>query len=115
MHEKGGGGDHVIPLGDEGEGDILEGIIPTSVGYIDDLCLMRDGELLHTVGGAWMGGKAPEMKDPTLLFVVGNTEHPHISVHIDLGNPYTPITLVSLGTDVFFLHMPVHGLGHGKV
>ena len=115
MHEEGGGGDHVISPGDEGEGDLLEGIVATRVGDIDDLRFMRDGELLHAMGGAGMGGEAPEMKDSTLLFVVGDTEHPHVPVHIDLGYPDTSITLVSLGTDILLLHAPGHGLGHAKV
>ena len=115
MHKEGGGSDHIIPFRDEGEGDLLEGIVATRVGDIDDFRFMRDGELLHAVGGAGMGGEAPEMKDSTLLFVVGDTEHPHVPVHIDLGHPYTPIALVSLGTDILLLHTPGHGLGHTKV
>ena len=114
MHKEGGGSDHIIPFRDEGEGDLLEGIVATRVGDIDDLCFMRDGKVLHAMGGARISGEAPEMENTTLLFIIRDTEHPHVPVHIDLGYPYTTIALISLGTKIIFLHVPIHGLEHTK-
>jgi hypothetical protein len=70
MHGKRGRGNHIISPGNEGEGNILQRIIATGMRDKNDFCHMRKEKVLHTVCGAGMIGKGPEMKNTIFLFIV---------------------------------------------